>query len=228
MMSRLAPLATAATTTLALLLVVILLPCLVRASVPEIEAVGRREDFPDGLVGLTLIEVYSPKCHHCVKYAKTMKKLVEHVNSKAESFHGIQIKQLSCSGDRLCQRIGIEALPTLRIYKNSTILDELAGAQPLQTILDWIQQTIESSKPPHHPPTGPLGEEEHIDAEKQLENDRLFEDFLSETVNEMRHITCAINPDHYLCKEGDATADATAKSLEAEKSPAPAKDDQPI
>lgn len=114
----------------------------VRAAIPNIEQISNRPTFPEGLTGMTLVEFYSPDCYHCRAYRRTIQRVAQFIDDNQETLYDMQIRQFSCKGGTYCQRLGLEALPSLRVYLNETPLGALDGTAKAPEIVQWIMEII--------------------------------------------------------------------------------------
>lgn len=114
----------------------------VLTTIPTFDQAVDRAAFPEGLAGLTLVEFYSPDCHHCRAYRRVLQKVRQYVDANQETLHDLKIQQFNCKGGSYCQRLGLEALPSLRIYLHDTNLAVLDGAATTHEVIDWIVLTI--------------------------------------------------------------------------------------
>ena len=127
-----------------LLLAFLLLANAVFGSMPGIRQ-AEREAFPNNLVGLNLVEFYSPNCHHCVRYKRTVRRLVKFIDSNATELHGMTLQQFSCKGGDHCHRLNLNALPTLRLYLNDTLLGTIEGVARIGYITGWISEVLKTN-----------------------------------------------------------------------------------
>lgn len=114
----------------------------VLATIPTFDQAVDRAAFPEGLAGLNLVEFYSPDCHHCRAYRRVLQKVRQYVDANQETLHDLKIQQFNCKGGSYCQKLGLEALPSLRIYLHDTNLAVLDGAATTHEVIDWIVLTI--------------------------------------------------------------------------------------
>ena len=99
-----------------------------------------RYDFPDNLKGLTLVEFYSPNCHHCRTYAKTIRRLSRCLSRRKDP--PVRLEQFSCKGGRWCRRLRLQVLPSLRLYRNDQMVAELKGKRSFKAVQKWLSRTF--------------------------------------------------------------------------------------
>lgn len=126
------------------LLALILLANAAFGSMPGIRQ-AEREFFPDNLVGLNLVEFYSPNCHHCVRYKRTMRRLIKFIATNSTELHGMTLQQFSCKGSDHCHRLNLNALPTLRLYLNNISLGTIEGVARIGYITSWISEVLKTN-----------------------------------------------------------------------------------
>lgn len=126
---------------------------LIRATIPGVP-LSNRKAFMEGLTGLTLVEFYSPHCGHCRKYTETLERVASTLPTDP-LLSAIRFEQFSCKGGPWCRELGLQRIPTLRLYSEDELIGELEGQQKYATIMSWLRKAIEYVPLPFSLPSAP-------------------------------------------------------------------------
>ena len=124
--------------------------------------------------GYSLVEFFSPYCHHCKAFAPTWQTLYEYYytqeplpqtpgSGQSESdmnsftrFYDFKFAKVDCvaNGDA-CERHKIRSFPSIILFKDGEQLEIKTGGQDLKTMSEWVEETLESIRPGSRPQGGP-------------------------------------------------------------------------
>jgi len=103
----------------------------------------------------TFINFFAGWCSHCKNFAPMWAKIAEQVNAKKDGTGGMLFKdkygversvrmlKMNCVDFKfLCMQKGIDAFPTLRLYKSDGTLSVYQGRRTETSIMDFITQRI--------------------------------------------------------------------------------------
>ncbi|PLW38700.1 hypothetical protein PCASD_11517 [Puccinia coronata f. sp. avenae] len=105
--------------------------------------------------GLVLIELYSPFCAVCKRFAPSWIELVEKMTPYQSK--GLSMAQVDCSaqGD-LCAQLGVNSYPTLKLYRDGKDAGNYDDDKNVESIQTYLEQKVEeyqsSSKTDHNAP----------------------------------------------------------------------------
>lgn len=126
---------------------------LIGATIPGVP-LSNRKTFMEGLTGLTLVEFYSPHCGHCHKYTETLRRVATTIPTDPH-LSRIRFEQFSCKGGPWCRELGLQRIPTLRLYNEDELIGELEGQQKYATIISWLRKATEYVPLPRPSVLGP-------------------------------------------------------------------------
>lgn len=91
--------------------------------------------FVNGYIGLVLAEFWAPWCPHCVSFAPTVGKVAELL---AGSVAVVQINTQDNPG--LARRFGVSSIPTMILFREGRVIDQLPGTQGSEAIVAWFRR----------------------------------------------------------------------------------------
>lgn len=94
-----------------------------------------------GKTGIWWIKFYSPYCTHCKDFEPAWNTVYRHLN---KTYEELNFGSINCvtQGD-LCSDLGIGSYPTVNLYKNGLLIEELKGARPSEHLEDYIKKQLE-------------------------------------------------------------------------------------
>ncbi|KAF2489284.1 putative disulfide isomerase [Lophium mytilinum] len=133
-------------------------------------------DFEQGTIekelptGYWLVEYFSPKCHHCMRFKPTWQTLYEYyytskplgaqkssdaLNSFTR-YYNFKFARMDCIAYRdTCSAKNVENFPTIALYKDGEEVKKVVGEQTLQDLSKWVEETLETIRPGSRPADGP-------------------------------------------------------------------------
>mmetsp|Transcript_19529 Transcript_19529/g.43191 ORF Transcript_19529/g.43191 Transcript_19529/m.43191 type:complete len:498 (+) Transcript_19529:2-1495(+) len=97
----------------------------------------------------TLVNFFATWCSHCQKFAPAWKTLAEEIRKRKDfidrdgkSREVWPIKMNCVDFKPLCREVGIDAFPTIRLYKSDGSFSRYDGARDLESILRWIELVV--------------------------------------------------------------------------------------
>ncbi|EFJ23205.1 hypothetical protein SELMODRAFT_99470 [Selaginella moellendorffii] len=90
------------------------------------------------------IKFFAPWCGHCKRLAPTWDELGKAIESEA----GVEVARVDCTVDRaVCEKAGVNAYPTLKIFYNGEEVKKYSGARDLDSLKKFaIDSAAEISK----------------------------------------------------------------------------------
>eukprot|EP00659_Diplonema_papillatum_P008488 gene8488-13103_t len=81
------------------------------------------------------VDFYAPWCIWCKRLAPSWEKLAKKVHD--EHYH-VAVRKVDCVANaRICQKQGIRAFPTLRIFKEGRAMSDYDGNREIDSLLEW-------------------------------------------------------------------------------------------
>jgi len=96
--------------------------------------------------GLTFVKFFAPWCGHCKKLAPVW----DEVGQRFRTTPGVTLAKVDCTqAQELCKGLGIEGLPTLKLFQDTKVLD-YKGKKDLQSLVAFVQSSSGSTTAPSH------------------------------------------------------------------------------
>lgn len=85
--------------------------------------------------GPVLVEFWAPWCSHCASFAPAVRGVAEKLAGKAA------VVQINTQDNPvLASRFGVHGIPVIMLLKNGRVIDQLAGSQSLETVIEWFRR----------------------------------------------------------------------------------------
>jgi len=95
------------------------------------------DEFVRSYPGPVLAEFWGPNCSYCVSFAPTVRALAGKLAGKAA------VGQINTQENQgLADRFGIRGIPAVLLLKQGRVVDQLAGARPLDDVLAWFRRLV--------------------------------------------------------------------------------------
>lgn len=91
--------------------------------------------FVSSYPGPVLAEFWGPSCSYCVSFAPTVRALAEKLAGQAAV---VQVN--TQENPALAARFNIRGIPAVLLLKQGRMVDQLAGARPLDEVLLWFRR----------------------------------------------------------------------------------------
>lgn len=100
-------------------------------------------NFLPSLSGYTVVEFYQERCVNCRNFMPVAEEFNRMLAVDPAEFKNATFLQFNCRVTRRCRDLGIQNLPTIRLYYGPTKLSEFEGTErTLELLISWVQQTI--------------------------------------------------------------------------------------
>ena len=87
--------------------------------------------------GVTLVDFWAPWCGPCIMQGSILEEVAERVNGQAK----VAKVNVDEAGD-VAGRFGVQAIPTLLLFKDGNELQRFVGVQPKEILIDAINKAV--------------------------------------------------------------------------------------
>jgi len=96
--------------------------------------------------GVTFVKFFAPWCGHCKKLAPVW----DEVGQSFRTTPGVTLAKVDCTqAQELCKGLGIEGLPTLKLFQDTKVFD-YKGKKDLQSLVAFVESSLNSTTAPSH------------------------------------------------------------------------------